>query len=180
MNTSNNLDILSSTLQKDKKEILEYYRSTSNKTKFNNWIRTSGILNFIKRLFVFDYDNKEFSLSDSIFLTVTISFIQFILNSCLLKLGYNYEIYPIIILILILLLLCYIIVNKFQTILTCLLIYFFSIFYMNNLIYNSSKEGTFKQSYQTMIIDNNLDKNQFFIENLQTYKNNKLKLIRHD
>lgn len=176
-----NIDSLTKSLKEDKEYISQYYSSVSNdkKAMLSKLSKKYGISNFIKRLFIFDYDEDMFCLFDSIFATIFICFAIFGIVCSLCKVGYNNDSFPIFLLISFIMFLYYIIVSKFQTVITTTLVFLFSVFWINSRVYDVSKAGNYKQKFEKMIVDDNMTKNEFFIENLQTYKNNKLKLFKY-
>ena len=174
-----NIDSLIKSLKEDREYISEYYSSVSNKAMLSELSKKYGISNFIKRLFIFDYDEDLFCIFDSIFATVFICFAIFGSVCSLCKVGYNNDSFPIFLLISLILFLYYIIVSRFQTIVTTTLVFIFSVFWVNSRVYETSKAGNYKQKYEKMIVEQNMTKNDFFIENLQTINNNKLKLFKY-
>ena len=58
-------------------------------------------------------------------------------------------------------------ITKLKGCIITIIIYIWSTITVNNLIYDMSKDGIYKQEYNKMIVDNNLSKTEFFIENIK-------------
>ena len=177
---SPSLKRLASNYDSDQKSIKEYYKENSSKVKFSKWLNSNDIIGFIRRLFFLDYDNEDVTFENVTCIAFIMNIIFFFLNCIILKLGYNYSIFPLSILITLGIFLYYNIQCKFQGIIINCLIYFFSVFLVNYQVYNASKEGRFTKYHQNMIVKDSLDRNQFFIENLQTFNKQNYKLIKYD
>lgn len=128
-----------------RKEIYEYYEANHWTVRMKEHLAESKFfskLSNIKSLFLPDYDNVEYGTGDMIvqyFIFVLFSFIGL---CCSLKLGYDYEIYPIVLGVL-LLFHIYIIKKWFnwQAVITNLLIFFFAVYHTNNIVYNAAQNN---------------------------------------
>ena len=177
---SPSLKKLVSTYNSDQDSIKEYYKENSSKVRFSKWMNSNNVIGFIRRLFFLDYDNKKITFGNVVWISIIFNIIFFFLNCCILKLGYNYSIFPLSILITLGIFLYYNIKCRFQGIILNCLVYFFSVFLVNYQVYNASKEGTYTKYYQNIIEKDSLNRNQFFIENLQTFNNQKYNIIKYD
>lgn len=165
---------------KDKKDIQEYYRENSFKNRFKRDLNSSGIKGFIKRLFIIDSDGVDCTTENSCIIGIIFNIILFFIYSITLKLGFNYSFFPLSIVITFGIFLYYNIISRFQGIIINCLVYFLSVFLVNYHTYNASREGLYHPTYVQQVQKDSLNRNQFFIENLQIFNNQKYNLIKYD
>lgn len=160
-----NLEKLQNETKKDKKFVKDYYNSQNT-----NWIE-HPILNYIKKLFF--YEGRNDSIIEILFINIFISIAYLLINSSFLKIGFDYFIFHWVLLFSFIIFLVYINILKFKGVILTFIIYITSIILTNNVVYNASSEGIYKNEYENIIVDNNLSKFDFFIQNI-----NKLNLFK--
>jgi len=156
---SRNLENLENESKKDRKFIKDYYN-----TQNTNW-KEHPILDLFKRLFM--YINTKYTFIENIIMNLFMSISYLLINSSILKLGYDYFIYSWILLSTFIIFLVYINFVKYKGFILTFIIYLSSIFLTNHIIYNASIEGIYKKEYCEIVKDNNLTEFGFFIENIQ-------------
>ena len=160
-----NLEKLQNETKKDKKFVKDYYHSQNT-----NWIK-HPILNYIKKLFF--YEDRNYSIIEILFTNIFISIAYLLINSSFLKIGFDYFIFHWVLLFSFIIFLVYINILKFKGVILIFIIYITSIILTNNVVYNASCEGIYKNEYENIIVDNNLSEFDFFIQNI-----NKLNLFK--
>lgn len=159
------LEDLRKEIGKDKDFIKSYYKNdransiTNTCNKVKNIIRSLFVITFFK-----DYTKL---LTNDILITIGFAIGYFYGNLALLNFGYINLSYAYFLLLSITILIIILNFSKFRGIITTILLFVSSVIIMNNSVYNASKEGIYNDVYQKMIIDNNLNKTDFFIENIK-------------
>jgi len=161
----NYLEDLRKETKKDQDFIKNYYKNNRD-----NYITNihNNIKNMLKRLFLVNFieDYCE-SVHNDILITIFFSILYFFGNLSLLKIGYDYFSYFYFLLASFTILIIILNITKLKGFLIPIIIFIWSTISINNLIYDISKENIYKSEYNKMIVDNNLSKTDFFIENIK-------------
>ena len=159
------LEELKKETNKDKDFINSFYRN--NRANSINNI-SNNIKNIIRNLFVVNFikDYNKLLIND-ILITIGFAILYLYGNTALLNFGYIYLAYVYFLLLSFTILIIILNISKFRGFLTTIILFVSSIIIMNNSVYNASKENIYNEKYHKMIVDNNLSKTEFFIENIK-------------
>lgn len=149
-----------------RQEISEYYEQNSFKNQAKEWVAKHNFLSKLVNTNIFglfwpNYDNKEYGNGDSILQYVLYCIFNFFITVSLLKLGFDFNVFPIMLCITLAIQIFFNIkIFCWQAVITNFAIFFCTLWLVTSRVNNAITNNT----YHRIEVTDTLSTNKFFIE----------------